>query len=152
MLLCNSWKMKCFNGSKTWEITWNDPFAILRFPLSKLVFNSLWNDNNFFRAFLLLYTIFKERLNLKPKKKQLCFSVWSFYCHWASSTLFQYSILSILTHCLLVSGQKNDGTFNWPQPILINILLLILLYKNIYEKNITFSSRCRISLNSLLVL
>lgn len=73
MLLCNSWKMKCFNGSKTWEITWNDPFAILRFPLSKLVFNSLWNDNNFFRAFLLLYTIFKERLNLKPKKKTTLF-------------------------------------------------------------------------------
>ena len=105
MLLCSSWKMKYFNGSKTREITWNDPFAILRFPLSKLVFNSLWNDNNFFRAFLLLYTIFKERLNLKPKKK-LCFSIWSFYCHWASCTLFQYSILSVLTHCSLVSEQK----------------------------------------------
>lgn len=105
MLLCNSWKMKCFNGSKTWEITWNDPFAILRFPLSKLVFNSLWNDNNFFRAFLLLYTIFKERLNLKPKKNNFV-SVYDLFIVTEQVPHYSSTLFSLFSHTVYLFLDK----------------------------------------------
>ena len=149
MLLCSSWKMKYFNGSKTREITWNDPFAILRFPLSKLVFNSLWNDNNFFRAFLLLYTIFKERLNLKPKKKNFVsaydlFIVTEQVAHYSSTlfSLFSHTVRLFLSKKFYDIKTNNYGTFNWPQPILMNMWCSAEQYfafdtplqKNLWEK------------------
>lgn len=148
MLLCSSWKMKYFNGSKTREITWNDPFAILRFPLSKLVFNSLWNDNNFFRAFLLLYTIFKERLNLKPKKKTLfqhmifLLSLSKLHTIPVLYSLFSHTVRLFLSKKFYDIKTNNYGTFSWPQPILMNMLCSAEQYfafdtplqKNLWEK------------------
>ena len=148
MLLCSSWKMKYFNGSKTREITWNDPFAILRFPLSKLVFNSLWNDNNFFRAFLLLYTIFKERLNLKPKKKTLfqhmifLLSLSKLHTIPVLYSLCSHTVRLFLSKKFYDIKTNNYGTFNWPQPILMNMLCSAEQYfafdtslqKNLWEK------------------
>ena len=100
------------------KITWNDPFAILTFPLSKLVFNSLWNDNNFFRAFLLLYTIFKERLNLKPRKKTFIslsdlFIVTETVPHYSSTlfSLFSHTILLFLNRMFLC--HKNERWWNF---------------------------------------